>query len=136
MYSFKDLPKFLNNNSPIKLFQNRKISKKFIQFPLQKKYWINVDSEIDIYIVAFNQPSLIEEQIFFLQKFCLDKYRLIIVDNSNDNKQSQKIEGICIKNKTNYIKLPENKLKASYSHALALNYIVKNIIQKQQTPYI
>ena len=42
------------------------------------------DADIEIYIVAFNNSELIENQIIYLNKNCLDKYKLIIADNSSD----------------------------------------------------
>ena len=101
-----------------------------------KSVFIKKYSELDLYIIAFNNADLVFNQIFFLKKNLKDNYRLIIIDNSNNYSKSQEIENICIKNKTSYVKLPENKLKSSYSHALSLNYTMKNIISKQKTKYI
>ena len=89
-----------------------------------------------IYIIAFNKPELIEEQILFLKKYLVDNYRLLIVDNSNILSKSLEIERICDNNMVSYIKLPMNKLTASHSHWLSLNYIMKHIITKSKTQYI
>ena len=74
-------------------------------------------NEIDIYIVAFNNDALIEKQIFFLEKNCLDNYKLVIADNSSNLEVSQKIKKLCEKSRINYIKLPQNiKLDGSRNH--------------------
>ncbi len=136
MYTIKDLKNFIFNNSPIRIIKNKIFTRKFMNTPLQKFHLVVFNSDLDIYIIAFNKPSLIEDQIQLLKKNLKDNYRLIIIDNSNKTEESQKIENICRNNNTSYFKLPENKLTASHSHALALNYTMKRIISNQNTPYI
>jgi len=136
MYSLNSILYFIKNNSPYRIIQNKKFSDKFLTMKPVKSVFIKKYSELDLYIIAFNNADLVFNQIFFLKKNLKDNYRLIIIDNSNNYSKSQEIENICIKNKTSYVKLPENKLKSSYSHALSLNYTMKNIISKQKTKYI
>lgn len=136
MYTINNFKGFIKNISPINSIKRKFYVNRFLNTKLEESNIINSFSEIDIYIVAFNWPELIEYQILSLKKNLIDKYRLIIVDNSNNTIKSSEIKGICNKYKISYIKLPDNKLFSSYSHGLSLNYIVKNIIKKQKTQYI
>lgn len=136
MYSFKNIISFVKNNSPVQKIKNYFFWKKFLNQATIKCKIIDSESDLDIYIIAFNNADLIFNQIFFLKRNLKDKYRLIIIDNSNNTSKSQEIENICTKNKTSYVKLPENRLKASHSHALSLNYTMKNIALQQKTKYI
>lgn len=126
---------FIKNNSPIRLLKNKIFGYKFLKQNPRYVFLHNNESDIDIYIVAFNKPQLIEKQITLLKKNLLDKYNLIIADNSNDEKCAKKIKDICIKNKVNYIRLPENKLKGSHSHWIVLNYLMKNFVLKSKSQY-
>jgi hypothetical protein len=127
---------FIKNNNPITkikhyFYKNKFMNKKLIRSKIYKNNW-----DIDIYIISFNRPELIENQIYFLNKNLNDNFRIIIVDNSNIESKSKEIEEICNNNKVSYIKLPKNKLKASHSHWLSLNYTMKNIISKSDSKYI
>lgn len=136
MYSLKNSFQFLRNNSPIRKIKNKLVSNQFLQTPITKSKIIKNNPDLDIYVVAFNNAKLIEAQNYFLKKNLKDKFRLIIVDNSNDSNKSKEIENFCLDNQISYIKLPKNKLYSSYSHWLSLNYIMKNIVNKQDTKYI
>jgi hypothetical protein len=94
-----------------------------------------VPHEFEIYTVAFNNDRVIDYQIKFMRKNLKDEHLHIIVDNSSDNEISEKIRKICIEQDTMYIRLPENNLFTSQSHALALNYICKNIVEKRGCKY-
>jgi len=136
MYTYNFLnyfTKFIINNNPVRIFNNWKNRREFMRkLPIESliKEW---NFDIDIYILAFNKPDLIKAQIAFLKKHLLDKYRLIIVDNSNV--KSDVVRQVCISNDVSYVKLPNNKLEHSHSHWAALNYIMKNFILKQKTKY-
>ena len=96
--------------------------------PLKKK-------SLDIITVAFNNVELIQYQEQFLRKFIQDPYYHIVVDNSTDFKVREQLYQFCLENKIAYISLPKNFLNwvgGSYSHAAALNYTYKHIIQKRQ----
>ncbi len=130
---FNYFTKFVNNNNPVRIFNNWKNRKEFMwKMPIECiiKEW---DFDLDVYIIAFNKPDLIKAQIDFLKTHLLDKYRLIIIDNSNI--KSDELRQICISNDISYVKLPKNKLEHSHSHWAALNYIMKNFVLKQKTKY-
>lgn len=128
--------RFLKNNNPyiwVKYFFNKK---NFMKQNLEKVKIYDGLFDIDIYIIAFNKPELITKQMYFLKKNLKDNYRLIIADNSNNESSAKQIESICEINKISYIRLPKNKLNASHSHGLSLNYLMSHIISKSKTKYI
>ena len=93
------------------------------------------EKSLDIITVAFNNVELIQYQEQFLRKFIQDPYYHIVVDNSTDFKVREQLYQFCLENKIAYISLPKNFLNwvgGSYSHAAALNYTYKHIIQKRQ----
>jgi hypothetical protein len=111
---FSYLIKFIKNNNPIKILKIWQYKRIFLRTPPRKVIILSDESELDIYVIAFNKPKLIEAQIKFLKENLKDKYRLIVVDNSN--RCTDEIEEICKNNKVSYIKLPANKLEHSHSH--------------------
>ena len=93
------------------------------------------EKSLDIITVAFNNVELIQYQEQFLHRFIQDPYLHIVVDNSTDLKVREQLYQFCLENKIAYISLPKNFLNwvgGSYSHAAALNYTYKHIIQKRQ----
>ena len=139
MYDFfKYLPTFIRNNNPIKYLSNRITWNKFLNKPpIDVSLYSDTEVvDIEIYVVAFNNPQLIENHILYLNKNCLDKYKLIIADNSSDPWASKEIKELCKKNRIDYIKLPKNKkLELSRSHGYSLNYLMKHFILKSKVPY-
>ena len=133
---FKYFWTFLKNNNPIRQIKNRLIKITFIKkapLILDIKGW---SYDIDIYIVAFNKPELIELQINILRRYLTDNYRLLVIDNSNNSVKSNEIMNICHSYEVSYVKLPVNRLRGSHSHWLALNYIMKNISNITDSKYI
>lgn len=122
-------------------------SYKFLEFLfLHKKHLTSINinlfsgrDSIDIYIVAFNNLQILEDQIYFLRKNILDEdYTITIADNSSDKRIRTQIESLCKQQKIGYISLPKNHLGLigpSYSHGGALNWIYKHIIQKRTPKY-
>ena len=93
------------------------------------------EKSLDIITVAFNNVELIQYQEQFLRKFIQDPYHHIVVDNSTDFKVREQLYQFCLENKIAYISLPKNFMNwvgGSYSHAAALNYTYKHIIQKRK----
>ena len=134
MLDSKAIMDWLRNNSPHKLIQRRWYYHSYFKKPCEiineKK-----SHEFEIYTIAFNNDKVIDYQIKFMKKNFKDEHLHIIVDNSSDNEISEKIRKICIEQDTMYIRLPENNLFTSQSHALALNYTCKNIIDKRWCKY-
>lgn len=93
------------------------------------------EKSLDIITIAFNNVELIQYQEQLLRKFIQDPYHHIVVDNSTDFKVREQLYQFCLENKIAYILLPKNFMNwvgGSYSHAAALNYTYKHIIQKRQ----
>lgn len=137
-YFWSYLPTFIRNNNPIKYLLIRYYWRVFLKKkPIKVKLFNdNKNEDIEIYIIAFNNDKLIENQIYFLRKNCLDNYKLIIADNSSDDEISNKIYNLCEKKHVDYIRLPkDNNLKLSWSHWYALNYLMKHFILKSKIPY-
>ena len=122
---------WLKNNAPHKLIQRRwyyhSYFKKSCEIINGKE-----PKEFEIYTVAFNNDRVIDYQIKLMKKNFKDEHQHVVVDNSSDEEISKKIREICIDNDTMYIRLPKNTLFSSQSHALALNYIYRNIISKRK----
>lgn len=122
---------WLKNNAPHKLIQRRwyyhSYFKKSCEIINGKE-----PKEFEIYTVAFNNDRVIDYQIKLMKKNFKDEHQHVVVDNSSDEEISKKIREICIDNDTMYIRLPKNTLFSSQSHALALNYIYRNIILKRE----
>ncbi|MEZ4114054.1 MAG: glycosyltransferase family A protein [Candidatus Paceibacterota bacterium] len=91
-----------------------------------------------ILTIAFNNLEILEVQFEYLKKYLNDPFNYVIVDNSNKEEYSRRIEIFCSKNKISYIKIPKNPLtglRASGSHGIALNWCYKNLIRKYSPKY-
>jgi hypothetical protein len=81
--------------------------------------------------VAFNNSNVIKHQVALMDKNLADKFTHVIVDNSTNSKCSEAIKNICKEYGRGYVKLPVNIYgKGSESHALALNWCMKQLIHK------
>lgn len=135
-YFIIDVFRFVKYNNPYKMLQRYFFVKKY--YKTEVIYELNLDTfnDFELYTVAFNNSKVIEYQILLLKKYLKDDFFHIIVDNSNNEDESDIIKNICIKNNVWYIKLPPNILFCSLSHWLALNYICKNYLKKRNTKYV
>lgn len=52
----------------------------------------------------------------------------MVADNSNNKVSASLVKTYCTENQIAYIKLPDNSLKGSDSHAAALNWVCRNIL--------
>lgn len=99
---------------------------------------VNRERHVDIFVVAFNKPELLEYQYQLIKKNIIDDYTYIVVDNSTDKEMRRKIETFCRENGIAYISLPKNflnKIGGSYSHGACLNYLCHKILVKRKTKY-
>jgi hypothetical protein len=89
-------------------------------------------SKIHLFVIAYNNPSLIYDQIILINKFLVkDEHVYNVIDNSSDNLARKEIENICLGKGINYISVPNHFLTdASHSHGFALNFTYKTIIQR------
>ena len=89
-------------------------------------------SKIHLFVIAYNNPSLIYNQIILVNKFLVkDEYIYNVIDNSSDNLAKKEIENICLGKGINYISVPNHFLtNPSHSHGFALNFTYKTIIQR------
>lgn len=84
-------------------------------------------AEILYITVAFNDAELIKYQHRLLKRFAGDNFSYLVADNSNDKAAAGMIREYCAQNRAAYIKLPDNPLKMSDSHAAALNWVCSNM---------
>ena len=97
--------------------------------------WIHQDAINDcnmiITSVAFNNRCVIEYQFKLINKYFRNRNEMkvgyLVVDNSSDMLQSDEIKKYCDKKEIAYVRLKNNPREGSASHALALNWICKNI---------
>lgn len=83
---------------------------------------------IDIIVVTFNNIQILRHQARLVKKYLSGNYNYIVADNSSDKSIRKEIRKFCIKKNISYVSLPPNRLKRSYSHATALNWIYYKII--------
>lgn len=77
---------------------------------------------VGIIIITYNCHSLLRKQIERIGRHCLDKYELIVVDNSTDKESIQHIKYICSLNQSiKLIKTDASSRNGSGSHAFAAN---------------
>ena len=124
------------NNLPWKLWNRREMLRTLYKTPYSLSHHLDEVHEFEIYSIAYNNAKLIDYQIRTMQKFLTDEHKLIIVDNSNDLEESQKIAKLCETSHTGYVKIPNNSLRYSWSHIGALNYTWRNIIKTRACKYI
>lgn len=96
------------------------------------------DDELDIVAIAFNNPFVLEQQMCFLEKNMVGPYKYIVVDNSSDKGQREKIRLLCERCGVDYVSMPSNRLGVvgwSYSHAGALNWAWRKIIRRRRPAY-
>lgn len=90
----------------------------------------------DIYVIAFNNCDTLQLQYEKLTMYLEDEFNYIIIDNSNIKEVRNKIYNFCNEKHLGYISLPYQKVfKISDSHALALNWVFKNLITRRK-PFI
>lgn len=94
-------------------------------------------SDIDLMAVTFNVPSLAEYQIKFVKKFIKGNYLHIICDNSTKKEAAEEIKAICKKYDITYIRIQDRTTPYGYSnsHAIALNWIWKNVVKKRENNF-
>lgn len=100
----------------------------------------NINDQIDIITIAFNDEKLIEKQIRSVKKYVLDKnMSFFVADNSTISDKRQLIKAICHKYQVGYLSIPVNfvaKYKGgSYSHGTTMNWIYYNFI-KIRKPFL
>lgn len=96
------------------------------------------ESGLLLIVVAFNNIDLIKIQYERLKKFLNEPFDYIVIDNSSDKNISKSLNLFCNEKNISYILLPKNPLtgiRASGSHAIALNWCYKNIIEKYKPKF-
>jgi hypothetical protein len=94
---------------------------------------------IDLVVVAFNRPDMIEYQHIFLQKNFKNAFHYTIADNSNQPEAREALRTYCQENNLTYLSLPTNPFHAprySDSHGAALNYVWRNYLKYRKASYI
>jgi hypothetical protein len=88
-------------------------------------------SDLLILTIAFNEASLIEQQIVLLKKFIEDPFDHIIVDNSSDLGVRKSIRLICQTQGVGYTGVPlSNPYRENKSHAAAMHWAYYQLVRK------
>lgn len=90
------------------------------------------EASLDLVVVAFNRPDMIEYQHLFLQKNFINAFRYTVADNSNTPEARTALRQYCKQHNLPYLSLPVNPFKAprfSDSHGAALNYVWQNYLK-------
>lgn len=97
---------------------------------------LNDNNIVDLVTVAFNNSTVIKAQSQLVKKFFKDNYNYCVFDNSTNETESKKIKDFCIKNKLDYVKIKNSGFKKpSENHAIALNFIYYEYINKRKAKY-
>lgn len=90
---------------------------------------------IDVYTIAFNNAQVIEIHNRYVARYLTGNVTHIVVDNSSDSCQAEKIRQVCASTNTPYIRLHKNRMgvfSGSYSHAAAVNWTYRHIVKSRQ----
>lgn len=116
--------------------------KKFFRFFYCSRNWAlhsKADYQsgvLDVFIIAYNKPQLITENIKRLKELFAEPFNLIIVDNSDISAQAAEILRICKIEKIEYFRIKTQKrFTLSASHSLAMNWTYKKIIKNRRPKY-
>lgn len=91
------------------------------------------NNDFVIIVITFNNVDILRTQYEHLIKNLEDRFTYVIGDNSSNSAQSALIRAWCREQNISYVKIPKNPLtgiRMSGSHAIALNWCYRNIIQK------
>jgi len=120
-------------------FLNKRKAKKYLAITAEELGFVMPHHDprsIFIITTAFNNSHVIKHQARLIDKNLRDKFVHIIVDNSDDAESSRRIKTICKEFSRPYIKLPQNAHgRGSNSHALALNWCMRQLILKLKPAY-
>ena len=90
---------------------------------------------IDVYTIAFNNAQVIELHNRYVAKYLKGNVTHIVIDNSSDALQAEKICEVCSSTNTPYLRLHKNRMgifSGSYSHATAVNWTYRHIVLSRQ----
>jgi hypothetical protein len=91
---------------------------------------------LDLFTIAFNNETIIAQQIRLLRLNLEDPFHYTVIDNSSREEKRSLIEKLCAENGVSYIALPANPLQdPSASHGLALNWAYYNYIRPRGAAY-
>ena len=90
---------------------------------------------VDVYTIAFNNAQVIELHNRYVAKYLKGNVTHIVIDNSSDALQAEKICEVCKSTNTPYLRLHKNRMgifSGSYSHAAAVNWTYRHIVLSRQ----
>lgn len=93
---------------------------------------------LDLVAVAFNNPTILEEQIRLLTKNLTDTFQLTVGDNSPDESLRRRNQQVCEEAGVAYIELPSGPFQGnpSKSHVAALTWLYRNYLVPRNAPYV
>lgn len=93
---------------------------------------VSKSEQVLLLTIAFNDAETIKLQYEQTKKYVTETFVYVVVDNSNDEQESEKIKNFCKKNTISYYRLPQmwNAISPSFSHGLALQYAYQHIVLK------
>lgn len=105
-----------------------------------KSVFLNLDKvqepdSVDVYTIAFNNAQVIELHNRYVAKYLKGNVTHIVIDNSSDALQAEKICEVCKSTSTPYLRLHKNRMgifSGSYSHAAAVNWTYRHIVLSRQ----
>lgn len=92
---------------------------------------------LDLVTVAFNNPTILQEQIRLLTKNLTDAFQLTVGDNSPDESLRRGNRRVCEEAGVAYIDLPRDPFRGnpSKSHGAALTWLYRNYVVRRNAPY-
>lgn len=97
----------------------------------------NEKRKLDLFVVTFNDPKLLEWQYRFMRKNLSGRdYHYIVCDNSSNKTAAEEIFSFCRTHNITCFRLPKFLyIGPSHSHGYALNWIYKHIIRKRENNF-
>jgi hypothetical protein len=87
---------------------------------------------IKIYSTSYRRPDFIELQHKYLTKYCTDDFKLIIINNGENDEMDDLISKMCLNLGIGMINIEKNHLFPSMSHFVAMNQALNNYIKKDK----
>lgn len=82
--------------------------------------------------IAYNEFSLVEQQIYLLKKYFTDPFLHIVVDNSSDELIRTQIQKICKEQGVEYAGVPANPYTSNKSHGAAMHWAYFQLIKNSK----
>jgi hypothetical protein len=100
-------------------------------------------NEVDVYVITFNNPFLVEYQVKTLRRFFKSPFNIIVVDNNNwlHPETSNDVLELCIREGITYLKAPDNYYQHEQTFdptmklGTTMNWLFLNCVRERKPKY-